>query len=357
MMTHSAIYTASVIGAGMGGQLSIQALAASERYQLVAVADLRPEVCKELESQYPGLRTFTSHQEMFALCPTDVVCVSTYAPSHEAITLDALELPLKGILVEKPLGDTYASGQRILQAITMRNLPMVVPHGLLVKATPREIIKRVHAGEIGDLKLVEIQSPQWDIINAGIHWLNFFVNLTNLDPLESVLAQCDTATRTFRDGMQVETLAVTYAQTKGGVRVVMQTGDDVKTNAVDKDFSFRLIGTRGQIEFWAWEASYHLLNSMYPEGHMFTPYESPRVNNHQVHLENLAGHIDTATPDYRVAESSLMALALCEGAYLSSRYRCQVTFPLESFTPPLPNDWNPGEPYSGHGGGRDGRKL
>jgi predicted dehydrogenase len=353
----NAIYTASVVGGGMGGRLSLDALTASTRYKLVAVADLRPEVCKELESKFPGLRTFTNHQQMFAEYPTDMVCVSTYAPSHEPVTMDALELPLKGILVEKPLGDTYATGQRILGAIQKRNLPMVVPHGLLVKAAPREIIKRVQGNEIGELKLVEIQSAEWDIINAGIHWLNFFVTLTGLEPLESVIAQCDTSSRTYRDGMQVETIAVTYAQTKSGVRVVMQTGDYIEVNVPDKGVLFRIIGTKGQIEFWGWEDSYHLLNSEFPNGQLFTPEESPRINNHQPHLEHLAAQIDTGKPDYRVAESSLMALALCEGAYLSSRYRCQVTFPLETFTPPVQTDWNPGEPYSGQGGGRDGRKL
>ena len=81
--------------------------------------------------------------------------------------MDALRLPLKGILVEKPLGHTAASGRRILEAIKAKGLPMAVPHGLLAKRTPTEIIERVQRGEIGDLKLVEIQNSGWDIINAG----------------------------------------------------------------------------------------------------------------------------------------------------------------------------------------------
>jgi predicted dehydrogenase len=123
--------TASIIGCGVGGRLSLEALAASPLFQLVAAADVRFEVHQSLQQDFPGLQTFSSHQEMLAQCPTDVVCVSTYAPSHESIVLDALELPaLRGILVEKPLGDTAAAGQRILNAIKSRNLPMVVPHGL-----------------------------------------------------------------------------------------------------------------------------------------------------------------------------------------------------------------------------------
>ena len=190
---------------------------------------------------------------MFKACPTDVVCVNT-GNSHESVTMDALELlPLKGILVEKPLGHTAKSGCNILNAIKAKKLPMAVPHGLLVKKVPVEIINRVGNKEIGELRLVEIQCNKWDIINAGIHWLNFFVSLTNNEPIDYVMAICETSTRTFRDGMQVETTGVTYAQTKSGIRVVMNTGDDVKISREGKDTLFRLVGTGGIIEFWGWK--------------------------------------------------------------------------------------------------------
>ncbi len=346
----------SVVGGGLGGQLSMKALARSERFDLVAVADLRPEVCEHLEQVFPGLRTFASHREMLEACPTDVVCISTYPSSHEAVALDALTLPLKGILVEKPLGHTVASGRRILEAIQHRNLPMVVPHGLLVSETAGEILSRVHNGEIGALKLVEIQCTKWDIINAGIHWLNFFVALTRSEPLAYVLAICDASTRTYRDGMQVETIAVTYAQTQSGIRVVMNTGDEVNINRAGKDTLFRLIGTAGQIEFWGWENGYILLNAEFPAGKLIRPEVLP-TTVHQRYLESLADMIEKGILDYSIPESSLIALELCEGAYLSSKYRCQVTFPVDQFMPPPSSDWEPGKPYSGTGGGRDGRKL
>ena len=67
--------------------------------------------------------------------------------------------------------------------------------------------------------------------------------------------------------------------------------------------------------------------------------------------------MDSGTPDYTIAESSLQALELVEGAYLSSRTRSVVTFPLGEFTAPDLQGWDPGQPYSGRGGGRDGKIL
>ncbi|MBV8097983.1 MAG: Gfo/Idh/MocA family oxidoreductase [Verrucomicrobia bacterium] len=351
------VLTASVIGCGVGGRLSLEALTASPLFQLVAAADVRFEVHKSLQQDFPGLQTFSSHQEMFAQCPTDVVCVSTYAPSHESIVLDALAVPsLRGILVEKPLGDTAVAGRQIIEAIKARKLPMVVPHGLRTRATSLEVIDRVLHSEIGELRSIEVQCDKWDLLNAGIHWLDFCLAATGEAPIASVLAACDTSTRTYRDGMQVETVAVTYVENVNGVRMILQTGDFLRVNTPGKQILFRLLGTGGIIEFWAWENGYSILNAQYPAGQIIVPDEFP-VFGHRRHLETLAEQIRSGTPAYRLPESSLTALEICEAAFLSWQHRCQVRFPLASFVPPAPSDWHPGKPYFGAGGGRDGRKL
>jgi len=348
--------TAAVVGGGAGGKLSLRALQRSERFELLAAADLRPEVCDALREQFPGLRTYPSHEAMFADCPTEVVCVSTFPPSHEPVTLAALELGLQGILVEKPLGHTAASGARLLDAIKARRLPMCVPHGLHAQSWSLEILRRIRAGEIGELKLVAVECHGWDIINAGIHWFNFAIALCEGDPLADVLCQCDTSTRTWRDGMQVETLAAVYATTRSGVRLILNSGDHVPISRSGKSFLFRLVGTAGQIEFWGWDPSYRIQNAAHPEPVEYRPDPLP-VTGHQLHLERMAAMIDAGQPDYTIPDSSLAALELCEGAYVSHRHRCRVTFPLAEFVPPAPDDWDPGEPYSGVGGGRDGRQL
>jgi predicted dehydrogenase len=329
----------------------------SSQYKLVAAADLRPEIRADLEKEYPGIKTYATHEEMFAGSPTDVVCVSTYPPSHEPVVMSALKIPsLKGILVEKPLGDTAAAGRRILEAIRSRGLPMIVPHGLRAKATPLEIIERIGRGEIGELKLIEVQCDKWDLLNAGIHWLDFCLAATGETPISSVMSACDTSTRTYRDGMQVETVAVTYVENVKGVRMIVQTGDFVNINTVGKGTLFRLLGTKGFIEFWGWEAPYILLNSSHPAGETITPKEF-EVTGHQRLLETLAEQIAAGKPDYSQPESSQAALEICEAAFLSHQHRCQVKFPFADFVPPAASEWNLGRPYSGSGGGRDGRKL
>jgi predicted dehydrogenase len=350
------IYNTAVIGAGMGGKLSMKAATASERFNLVAVADWREDARREAEQLYPGIRTFAGHQELLAAIPVDVLCVSTWPPTHLDVTRDALALPLKGILVEKPLADNTADGRTLFNLIREQQLPMVTPHGLLVAEHVRQIRARVQQGEIGELKLIEIQCTGWDIINAGIHWLNFVVVLTNQAPVDFVLATCDAGTRTYRDGMQVETMAVTYVQMQSGLRVVMNTGDYVKISEPGESTLFRLIGTQGAIDFYAWKSRYRLCNAEFPQGQMIE-VEAGARSAHQKYLELLAEQMDNHAPDYTWPAASLAALELCEAAYLSNQYRSIVPLPLSEFTPPTATTWEPGKPYSGQGGGRDGRRL
>jgi hypothetical protein len=141
-----------------------------------------------------------------------------------------------------------------------------------------------------------------------------------------------------------------------GVRIVMQTGDTVRSNGRRDAATFRIIGNAGQIEFWGWQPDYYLTNANHPEGILIAP-EEQTTSLHQRHLENLLPMIASGNPNYSLPESSLRALEICEAAYMSARHGVEVKFPLDQFEIPAPNDWDPGKPYLGLRGGRDGKKL
>jgi predicted dehydrogenase len=355
-MATSEVYRVAVIGAGSGGRLSIKGAVASPRYELVAVADQSAQARRAIEEEFPSVLTFADHKSLLAATDVDVVCVSTWPPSHLPITKDALASGLKGIVVEKPLGDTYAAGAGVMAAVRRYGVPMVVPHGLLVADHSRAILDLVAGGAIGTLKVIEIECASWDIINAGIHWLNFALSLLPGDQAKSVLALCDTSTRTFRDGMQVETEAITYVTMASGVRLVMHTGDFVPIAEPNESFLFRLVGSEGLLEFFGWKPYYWLMNQEYPKGQRFDVAVQAR-SNHQRYLEILAEQMDAGVIDLTWGERSLAALELCEAAYLSSRIGGAVTLPLATFVPQGRPEWDAGRPYSGSGGGRDGRRL
>lgn len=337
--------------------LSARALLASPRFELVAVADTSAAAIERLsqEASLAGAELFPDYQSMFSATAADVVCVSTYAPTHEEIAMAAMDLPAKGLLVEKPLAGTVAAGQRIVGAAKARQLPIVVPHGLMARDAPREVLSELRSGAIGALRVVEMECTGWDLINAGIHWIQYFVALSGTDLPERVLCACDTSTRTFRDGLQVETEAITLVTCAGGVRLVLHTGDQVPLAQEGAACLMRIVGDRGYIEYGAWLDHYRVVAPGRPDRSVEVP--PSEVSGHRRHLEHLADLIETRTVDYEVADTSLLALEIIEAAYLSNRVRASVTLPLSSFAAAGPPDWDPGSPYSGRGGGRDGRQL
>jgi predicted dehydrogenase len=345
-----------VVGGGWGGRLSLDALVASSRYHPVAVADLRPAVREELAARYPGVAVFADHDSLLAAgLDLDVLCVSTFPPSHEEVTLDALGAGgLAGLLVEKPLGHTAGSGARILAAVRDAGLPLAVPHNMLTSATGRRLLAEVRDGAVGDVETVEIAHRGWDLVNAGIHWLQFALTLLAPRRVRRVLAATDRTTRTFRDGMQVETAMVTSLDLGDGVRVVLHTGDDTAVTP-GHEVDYRIHGTAGRLTFHGWEPGF-VRHAAATGPERVTPDPLP-VTGHQAHLERLAAEIAAGTSDLTVADRSLDALEAIEAAYLSARLGCRVDLPLADFRPPPPVSWDPGTPYDGTGGGRDGRAL
>ena len=356
-MRNNTTLTGAVVGCGTGGMLSVRALLGSERYELVGVADTSEDARVKVVEAGLEADVFPDATALLASVLPDVLCVSTLAPSHAQIVQQGLEAGVRGLLLEKPIALDWKSGRGTLDLLVGRQTPVVVPHGLLVRTAPLEVLRRISEGDIGEVEVIEIECAGWDLINAGVHWVDFALAILGDDRVQSVLAACDVSTRTFRDGIEVETEAVTYAVSRSGVRVVMQTGDHVRPARAGKELVYRVYGNRGSIEFWGWEDRYSLHAGAAGSSTPMVVDTGPGVASaHQIYLEMLADMVASGEPRYELAELSLRALEICEAAYLSNRHRCVVALPLAAFAPPPAQDWDPGAQYRGRAG-RDGRRL
>ena len=354
--------SALVVGAGSGGSGSIRALAASPRYILRGVADIAPAARQRVADAHPGVALFADHRDALQALRPDVVCVSTWPPSHVAVTRDALAAgSLRGLLLEKPIADTWRAGRKLVDELRRHELPCVVPHGLVVSTQGRAVIEQVRDGAIGALRLVWIECRGWDILNAGIHWLHFALQLVR-GPLVEVQCACDSSTRTWRDGMQVETVASLVVTAADGARIALHTGDEVPMSAPAAGTLIRLVGSEGLIELPGWEPRYRIVSARHGAGG--EPAREVQVTAgppaHAAYLDRLADHVAAGTPRWEQVERSLAALELCDAAYTSAREQRAVRLGdgngLRAPTAAA-GDWDPGRPYSGRGGGRDGRRL
>lgn len=314
-----AMLTASVIGCGFGGGLSLEALAHSERYELVAACDLSAARREAVASRFPGVRLFDDDTEMLARVPADVVCVATPAPSHVPISRRVIERPVCGLLVEKPLSLDTASARSLLDEIERRRLPVTVPHGMLCLPAPQAVRTRLLRGDIGEITAIEVTSGV-DLLNAGIHWLAYLLDLLGDHGIEIIDAEFDVADRAVNDGARVESRGLLRLQTDSGIRVTLHSErgcrprSDVLPAGETLGAIFRITGRSGSIELSAWGGSYWIREKDATAEIVRRPLRG-FCNFHQAMLDGLARQVGDARPDYRIARLSLEALGIIESAY------------------------------------------
>ena len=113
-MTDSRKLKVGIIGCGVGF-LHLQGFAEIPRVQVVAIAGLDEERCRDLAKQFDVPCVYRDYQELIADPEVEAVTVAVPNILHVPVALAALEAG-KHVMVEKPLAPTAAEGERIIEA-------------------------------------------------------------------------------------------------------------------------------------------------------------------------------------------------------------------------------------------------
>src|ERR671916_2921418 len=97
-----------ILGCGVIGPHHAKAIAGLQSAELVAVADVVPELAEELADEY-GCSSFGSLEEMLSGVDLDAVCVCTPSGMHAEDAIAALEAG-KDVVIEKPLDGAPEAG-------------------------------------------------------------------------------------------------------------------------------------------------------------------------------------------------------------------------------------------------------
>ena len=114
------------VGAGMVGQVAhIANYVDLPGCELVALAELRPELGRMAAAKFGIAKLYGSHAELLADETVDAVIVVTRPAAHGPIVLDALESG-RHVLSEKPMAHTVEQALRLVDAAKRRNLRYAV---------------------------------------------------------------------------------------------------------------------------------------------------------------------------------------------------------------------------------------
>ena len=138
------------IGVGYWGRNLLRNFAALPNARIVHVCDQRPDVRATVEKQYPGVTTTADYATLLANPEVEAVVVATETPQHVAMAEAALRAG-KHVFVEKPMAQTVAEAERLVELAEANDRRLMVGHLLLYHPAFRYVEDLIAAGELGEV--------------------------------------------------------------------------------------------------------------------------------------------------------------------------------------------------------------
>ena len=146
-----------VIGIGVGAVEILPAMEASPLVDLVAGADINPEVRARFQERYPDARVYASAEELCADPGVEAVWISTPNVYHAPMTILAANHG-KHVVVEKPMAINLQEAEAMVEAAERNDVRLVAGHTQSFHPRFRLTRQIVRSGELGELGAINIFS-------------------------------------------------------------------------------------------------------------------------------------------------------------------------------------------------------
>ena len=161
---------------------------------LVSRGDSKHRVNSTFGGAYP---TFDDYEEALLHTQPDAVCIATYPDTHEEYALKAFAVGAH-VFIEKPLADSLAGAERVVQAAKEAGRKLVV--GYILRYHP-SWVKFIEVGRTLGTPLVfrmnlnqQSQGYMWDvhrnlmkslspIVDCGVHYIDVMCQMTDARPI------------------------------------------------------------------------------------------------------------------------------------------------------------------------------
>ncbi|MEQ3551676.1 Gfo/Idh/MocA family oxidoreductase [Pseudonocardia nematodicida] len=228
--------TAAVVGCGDVSTVHLEAIAAVDGIDLVAVCDTDP-AARAATAERHGVPGFADHRTMLAETSPDVVHICTPHHQHADVAVDLLDAGVH-VLLEKPVAHTLDEAARVVEAAERSTARIGVCFQNRYNATAQAARELLASGELGAVlgaaaTVMWTRTPdyyrarpwrgRWEtsggglLINQAIHTLDLVQwlvgDVTHVDG--------HAATRFYSDVIEVEDTAELLLTHDGGARSIV----------------------------------------------------------------------------------------------------------------------------------------
>jgi predicted dehydrogenase len=139
-----------IVGYGYWGPNLVRNFQNSKDATVRAVCDLNPASQARVKAVYPAIETCGDALAMSQRRDLDAIVIATPVSTHFELAMAALRHD-KHVLIEKPMTQTAAEAQALIDEAARRHKTLMVDHTFVYTGAVRKIRSLVEAGELGDV--------------------------------------------------------------------------------------------------------------------------------------------------------------------------------------------------------------
>jgi predicted dehydrogenase len=139
-----------LIGYGYWGPNLLRNFAMAPQFEVVAVAERKPEARQRVARAYPSVQVLEDAAELLARSDLDAVVVATPLETHFALAREALSGG-RHVLVEKPISASAVEAEELIAVARRVNRVLMVDHTFLFTGAVRSIRQVSSSGALGKI--------------------------------------------------------------------------------------------------------------------------------------------------------------------------------------------------------------
>jgi predicted dehydrogenase len=147
---------AAILGAGAIARAHIKSLKRLEKVEIVAACDRLLPIAEAFADEHHIPRFYLDYARMLEETRPDVVHITTPAPSHFGLAMEALRAGCH-VFVEKPATTSYEDFLELKAVAQARDRWLVEDHNYLFNEPVQRLLGLLESGAAGDLRHVDIR--------------------------------------------------------------------------------------------------------------------------------------------------------------------------------------------------------
>lgn len=153
-------------------------------FSIESIVDINPQCFATSDINECNISCYSHYSEITDKSHLDIVCIATTANQHIELALEAINGGAKFILIEKPLGTSLKSCQRLAHIAKEKKVKIAVNHQMRYLPQYSLAKELVNSHEYGGLQSMQVAAGNFGLAMNGTHYFEAFRFLTDEAPAE-----------------------------------------------------------------------------------------------------------------------------------------------------------------------------